>query len=119
MSEMRCAVDCKGILLSGDPYTGDWSGCSCASGLLANGQPQPAGYRCDCPQHPTLDKPGRCQKAMWWGDGAPAGLCGEPAFGPCATLVMACERHGGPGAPRSEEGKAAGAETGTPGKGTP
>ena len=42
-----CPKDCKGIDL-GD---GNWSGCSCASGLLANGQPQPEGWKCDCPQH--------------------------------------------------------------------
>jgi len=28
-----------------------------------------------------LESPLRCQKAMWWGTGAPAGVCGEKAYG--------------------------------------
>jgi len=42
-----CPVNCKGIDL-GD---GNWSGCSCGEGKLANGQPWPEGWQCDCPQH--------------------------------------------------------------------
>lgn len=42
-----CPVNCQGIDL-GD---GNWSGCSCNDGVLANGQPQPEGWKCDCPQH--------------------------------------------------------------------
>ena len=25
---------------------------------------------------------GRCRKAMWWGDGSPAGVCSREAYGP-------------------------------------
>jgi hypothetical protein len=42
-----CPVNCQGIDL-GD---GNWSGCSCREGKLANGQPWPEGWQCDCPQH--------------------------------------------------------------------
>jgi hypothetical protein len=42
-----CPVNCQGI----DLLDGNWSGCSCRSGKLANGEPQPEGWQCDCPQH--------------------------------------------------------------------
>ena len=44
----------------------------------------------------------RCRKAMWYGDGSPAGHCDEPAYGATRfgwdgmPLQIACERHGGP-----------------------
>lgn len=48
-----------------------------------------------------------CRKAMWWGTGAPAGLCGEPAYGPerysqkddrtwTMPELARCPLHGGP-----------------------
>jgi hypothetical protein len=44
-----CPTGCRGIDL-GD---GNFSGCSCRSGKLANGDPQPPGFVCDCPNHPV------------------------------------------------------------------
>jgi len=49
----------------------------------------------------------RCRHAMWWGDGTPAGLCDEPAYGPEATMrdrdeywllaeIARCPKHFGP-----------------------
>lgn len=49
----------------------------------------------------------RCQQAMWWGYGAPAGVCGEPAYGPASHMrtdpkywtcaeIARCPKHGGP-----------------------
>ena len=52
-------------------------------------------------------RPGRCRKAMWWGWGGPAGLCGKDAYGPTAKgsshypQSWACPAHGGP--PKCEE----------------
>lgn len=46
--------------------------------------------------------PGWCHKAMWWGNGMPAGCCDEPAYGPTRVgwegtpLPWACPGHGGP-----------------------
>jgi hypothetical protein len=47
-SRVKCPKDCLGIDL-GD---GNFSGCNCRSGKLANGQPRPPGFDCDCPNHP-------------------------------------------------------------------
>jgi hypothetical protein len=47
--ETHCPQNCKGMDL-GD---GNFSGCSCWSGFLANGQPQPEDFKCDCPNHPV------------------------------------------------------------------
>jgi hypothetical protein len=44
----------------------------------------------------------KCQKAMWYGWGGPAGVCGEQAYGPASKdseypwLMQACPAHGGP-----------------------
>src|SRR5260370_38073940 len=92
----HCATDCTGIEI-GD---GNHSGCECLGAA-----------DCDCPNHPSSEKPGHCRVPMWWGDGMPAGLCGEPAFGPgirvqwdCGRkferdVFMACPQHGGPPLP--------------------
>lgn len=63
-------------------------------------------------REPTPWEPSRCRVPMWWGYGAPAGLCGETAFGhqlPRALLAETrghsdwpycnghcCPMHGGP-----------------------
>jgi hypothetical protein len=49
----------------------------------------------------------RCRKAMWFGYGAPAGHCDEPAYGPEKHMrdwpggwteagIARCPNHGGP-----------------------
>ena len=45
---VRCAPGCQGFEIE----PGVWSGCSCPDGKLANGEPQPPGFKCDCPRHP-------------------------------------------------------------------
>jgi hypothetical protein len=45
----KCPKGCAGIDL-GD---GNGSGCGCPGGKLANGQLQPPGFACDCPNHPA------------------------------------------------------------------
>ena len=47
-ARIRCADGCQGIEIA----PGEWSGCGCPGGQLANGQPCPVGFVCDCPQHP-------------------------------------------------------------------
>lgn len=53
------------------------------------------------------EAPPRCRKAMWFGTGAPAGTCDEPAYGPDTAIkdpgwllmepeVFRCPLHGGP-----------------------
>lgn len=55
------------------------------------------------------ESPLRCQQALWWGYGAPAGVCGEPAYGNYVGLprlnnqelwftkqTARCPNHGGP-----------------------
>jgi hypothetical protein len=55
----------------------------------------------------------RCHKAMWWGTGMPAGLCGEPAYTNeihpnslamllCQTIAR-CPQHGGFDIPAAAE----------------
>jgi hypothetical protein len=45
-----CPEGCKGL----DLGEGNFSGCSCGTPFLANGQPWPEGFKCDCPNHPGV-----------------------------------------------------------------
>jgi hypothetical protein len=49
LAQGRCEPNCPGAALGNGRFTG----CSCAEGLLANGNPTPAGFECDCPNHPA------------------------------------------------------------------
>lgn len=48
MDRVTCPVACPGMEIE----PGVVSGCSCYENKLANGQPIPVGFVCDCPHHP-------------------------------------------------------------------
>jgi hypothetical protein len=48
MFRVTCPVACPGMEIE----PGVTSGCSCYEGKLANGEPVPEGFACDCPHHP-------------------------------------------------------------------